>query len=80
MFKLKIDKDLIYKCIDGITFDKGDKLRLVYYGVDGRTVEKVEVVTIKSIEHYSGERFSLTFDEQDGRFSLTLNQLIYSKL
>lgn len=80
MFSLKVDKDLIERCVEGITLDTGDKLTIKYLGLDGRTIEKEDVRTIKTIIHYNGPLFSVTFEEEIGEFVYSLNQLIHFKI
>jgi hypothetical protein len=79
MFQLKIDKELIEKCIEGISINEGDRLAVQYLNADGRTVEKEKMLTIKSIEHYNADLFTLTFEEQMGEYVYSLNQLIRFK-
>ncbi|QUH22207.1 hypothetical protein [Alkaliphilus sp. B6464] len=80
MFSLKINKDLVEKCIEGITIEEGDVLILEYVGWDGRTVVEKEKLTIKSIEHYNADLFIVTFVEANGDYALSLNQLIRFKI
>ncbi|HCL4480368.1 TPA: hypothetical protein N2D99_002456 [Clostridium botulinum] len=80
MFELKIDKELIEKCIDGISINEGDKLKIQCLNSSERTVEKEEVLTIKSIEHYNADLFILTFEENMGNYTFSLNQLIRCKI
>lgn len=79
MFSLKINKEVIEKYIEGISIDEGDQLKIKSVGLDGVTVEKEEVVTIKSIEHYNADLFILTFKEQIGRYAFSLNQILCFK-